>query len=171
MASRKSDNFPSPGTQISKFKITGAPSLNRLKNAPNRRILQPSPPTGSPKINPKSGPGAIFILEKASLEVAKVGKTYQLLNYDDHSNFLWKNKKDPALYMPDIVHQVSKLWCAWIIHALANFASHQGVAKGSKKMVQQAPPKSQIRLRSYGGLQFLVTPIGSRGCHGYGGSL
>ncbi|KAM1094135.1 hypothetical protein FF1_009179 [Malus domestica] len=57
------------------------------------------------EINPKSGPGAIFILEKASLEVAKVGKTYQLLNSDDHSNFLHKNKKDPALYRPDIVHQ------------------------------------------------------------------
>ncbi|KAM1086845.1 hypothetical protein ACFX2B_012297 [Malus domestica] len=48
MASRKSDNFLSPGTRISKFKSTEAPSLNRLKNAPDRRILQPSPPTGSP---------------------------------------------------------------------------------------------------------------------------
>ncbi|KAM1306774.1 hypothetical protein ACFX2H_009114 [Malus domestica] len=57
------------------------------------------------EINPKSGPGAIFILEKAYLEVAKVGKTYQLLNSDDHSNFLRKNKKDPALYRLDIVHQ------------------------------------------------------------------
>ncbi|ONI13278.1 hypothetical protein PRUPE_4G213100 [Prunus persica] len=35
--------------------------------------------------NPKKGPGAIFILEKTSLEVAKVGKTYQLLNSDDHT--------------------------------------------------------------------------------------
>ncbi|TQD72160.1 hypothetical protein C1H46_042300 [Malus baccata] len=62
-------------------------------------------PLAPAEINPKSGPGAIFILEKASLEVAKVGKTYQLLNSDDHSNFLRKNKKDPALYRPDIVHQ------------------------------------------------------------------
>ncbi|XP_065855152.1 uncharacterized protein [Euphorbia lathyris] len=50
-------------------------------------------------------PGVIFILEKASLEVAKVGKSYQILNSDDHSNFLRKNKKDPADYRPDIVYQ------------------------------------------------------------------
>ncbi|XP_009339993.2 ribosomal RNA small subunit methyltransferase nep-1-like [Pyrus x bretschneideri] len=62
-------------------------------------------PLAPAEINPKNGPGAIFILEKASLEVAKVGKTYQLLNSDDHSNFLRKNNKDPALYRPDIVHQ------------------------------------------------------------------
>ncbi|KAM1149657.1 hypothetical protein ACFX15_029588 [Malus domestica] len=48
MASQKSDNFPSPGTQISKFKSIGAPSLNKSKNAPDQRILQPPPPTRSP---------------------------------------------------------------------------------------------------------------------------
>ncbi|KAI4300877.1 hypothetical protein L6164_034204 [Bauhinia variegata] len=47
----------------------------------------------------------IFILERASLEVGKVGKSYQLLNSDDHSNFLRKNNKNPADYRPDIVHQ------------------------------------------------------------------
>nr|AFK36507.1 unknown [Medicago truncatula] len=47
----------------------------------------------------------IFILEKASLEVAKVGKTYQLLNSDEHFNFLRKHSKDPADYRPDICHQ------------------------------------------------------------------
>ncbi|XVE88094.1 hypothetical protein DITRI_Ditri19aG0040900 [Diplodiscus trichospermus] len=49
--------------------------------------------------------GVIFVLEKASLEVAKVGKSYQLLNSDDHANFLRKNNKNPADYRPDIVHQ------------------------------------------------------------------
>lgn len=49
--------------------------------------------------------GIWFVLEKASLEVAKVGKNYQLLNCDDHANFLRKHKRDPALYRPDIVHQ------------------------------------------------------------------
>lgn len=49
--------------------------------------------------------GAIFILEKASLEVAKVGKTHQILNSDDHANFLRKHNKNPADYRPDIVHQ------------------------------------------------------------------
>ncbi|GAB4843932.1 hypothetical protein Ancab_013896 [Ancistrocladus abbreviatus] len=50
-------------------------------------------------------PGVIFILEKASLEVAKVGKTYQILNSEDHAHFLRKNNKNPADYRPDIVHQ------------------------------------------------------------------
>ncbi|CAI5953202.1 unnamed protein product [Closterium sp. NIES-65] len=49
--------------------------------------------------------GVIFVLEKASLEVAKVGKTYVLLNCDDHASFLRKHGKDPALYRPDICHQ------------------------------------------------------------------
>lgn len=55
--------------------------------------------------NDKNGPGVIFILEKASLEVAKVGKSYQLLNSEDHANFLRKNKRNPADYRPDISHQ------------------------------------------------------------------
>ncbi|PKI32588.1 hypothetical protein CRG98_046985 [Punica granatum] len=50
-------------------------------------------------------PGIIFVLEKASLEVAKVGKSYQILNSDDHANFLRKNGRNPADYRPDIVHQ------------------------------------------------------------------
>ncbi|GAQ92209.1 essential for mitotic growth 1 [Klebsormidium nitens] len=49
--------------------------------------------------------GVIFILEKASLEAAKVGKGYVLLNCDDHANFLRKHGRDPALYRPDILHQ------------------------------------------------------------------
>lgn len=53
----------------------------------------------------KDQTGVIFVLEKASLEVAKVGKTYQLLNSDDHANFLRKNGRDPAHYRPDITHQ------------------------------------------------------------------
>ncbi|KAG9450034.1 hypothetical protein H6P81_009999 [Aristolochia fimbriata] len=52
-----------------------------------------------------SNGGVIFVLEKASLEVAKVGKTYQILNSDDHANYLRKHKRDPAEYRPDIVHQ------------------------------------------------------------------
>ncbi|XP_010516302.1 PREDICTED: ribosomal RNA small subunit methyltransferase NEP1-like [Camelina sativa] len=50
-------------------------------------------------------PGVVFVLEKASLEVAKVGKTYQLLNSDDHAHFLMKNNRNPADYRPDITHQ------------------------------------------------------------------
>ncbi|KAK4790079.1 hypothetical protein SAY86_017383 [Trapa natans] len=49
--------------------------------------------------------GIVFVLEKASLEVAKVGKSYQLLNSDDHANFLKRNGRNPADYRPDIIHQ------------------------------------------------------------------
>ncbi|KAI3756264.1 hypothetical protein L1987_56083 [Smallanthus sonchifolius] len=52
-----------------------------------------------------NSPGVVFILEKASLEVAKVGKTYQLLNSEDHAHFLRKNNRNPAEYRPDISHQ------------------------------------------------------------------
>uniref|UniRef100_A0A803M265 Uncharacterized protein n=1 Tax=Chenopodium quinoa TaxID=63459 RepID=A0A803M265_CHEQI len=52
----------------------------------------------------KSQLGAVSLLERASLEVAKVGKTYQILNSEDHANFLMKHKKNPADYRPDIVH-------------------------------------------------------------------
>ncbi|XP_042487525.1 ribosomal RNA small subunit methyltransferase NEP1-like isoform X2 [Macadamia integrifolia] len=55
--------------------------------------------------NANSGAGVIFVLERASLEVAKVGKTYQLLNSDDHVNFLLKHGKKPADYRPDIAFQ------------------------------------------------------------------
>ncbi|KMT09494.1 hypothetical protein BVRB_6g129640 [Beta vulgaris subsp. vulgaris] len=48
---------------------------------------------------------AVFILEKASLEVAKVGKSYQILNSEDHANFLRKHNKNPSDYRPDIIHQ------------------------------------------------------------------
>ena len=47
-----------------------------------------------------------FVLEGANLEVAKVGKNYELLNCDDHANFLRRHGKDPASYRPDIAHQV-----------------------------------------------------------------
>ncbi|EYC07003.1 hypothetical protein Y032_0072g642 [Ancylostoma ceylanicum] len=50
------------------------------------------------------------VLEGCSLESAKVpfvfiGKDYVILCSDKHANFLRKNKKDPAEYRPDILHQ------------------------------------------------------------------
>ncbi|XP_057861247.1 uncharacterized protein LOC131069731 [Cryptomeria japonica] len=58
-----------------------------------------------PPANNNSDGGVVFVLLKASLEVGKVGKIYQLLNCDDHVHFLKKNKQNPAEYRPDIVHQ------------------------------------------------------------------
>ncbi|XP_074582051.1 uncharacterized protein LOC141838464 [Curcuma longa] len=50
-------------------------------------------------------PGVIFVLEKACLEVGKVGKNFQILNSDDHTNYLKKQNCNPADYRPDIIHQ------------------------------------------------------------------
>uniref|UniRef100_A0A1D1ZTI4 Ribosomal RNA small subunit methyltransferase NEP1 n=1 Tax=Auxenochlorella protothecoides TaxID=3075 RepID=A0A1D1ZTI4_AUXPR len=46
-----------------------------------------------------------FVLEGATLETAKVGKGYELLNCDDHTSFLKRHGRDPAQYRPDIAHQ------------------------------------------------------------------
>ncbi|XP_039123800.1 ribosomal RNA small subunit methyltransferase nep-1 [Dioscorea cayenensis subsp. rotundata] len=62
---------------------------------------------GIPSVAPvekSKQPNVIFILEKASLEIGKVGKNFQLLNSDDHGNFLRKQNLNPADYRPDIVH-------------------------------------------------------------------
>ncbi|KAJ4798820.1 Ribosomal RNA small subunit methyltransferase NEP1 [Rhynchospora pubera] len=53
----------------------------------------------------KKEKGVIFVLEKACLEVGKVGKNFQILNSDDHSNYLRKQNRNPADYRPDIIHQ------------------------------------------------------------------
>ncbi|KAI7981988.1 Ribosomal RNA small subunit methyltransferase NEP1 [Camellia lanceoleosa] len=58
----------------------------------------------------KAQTGAIFILEKASLEVAKLGKFYQLLS-SDHDKFLRSNNKNPADYRSDIAHQITSIVC------------------------------------------------------------
>nr|AGT15998.1 ribosome biogenesis protein [Saccharum hybrid cultivar R570] len=53
-------------------------------------------------VDGKRRPGAIFVLERACLEV---GKTMQILNSDDHANYLRKQNRNPADYRPDIIHQ------------------------------------------------------------------
>ncbi|XP_041997141.1 ribosomal RNA small subunit methyltransferase NEP1-like [Salvia splendens] len=47
----------------------------------------------------------IFVLENASLELGKVGKTYQLLRSDEHATFLRNKNRNPADYRPDIAFQ------------------------------------------------------------------
>ena len=54
---------------------------------------------------PERDPALIVVLEKACLEVGKVGKEHVLLNCDDHAAFLRKHKRDPAELRPDILHQ------------------------------------------------------------------
>ncbi|KAL1554689.1 rRNA small subunit pseudouridine methyltransferase Nep1 [Salvia divinorum] len=47
----------------------------------------------------------IFVLENASLELGKVGKTYQILRSDEHATFLRKKNLNPANYRPNIAFQ------------------------------------------------------------------
>ncbi|KAG8130205.1 hypothetical protein E2320_016926 [Naja naja] len=48
----------------------------------------------------------VVILEGASLESVKVGKTYELLNCDKHKSLLLRNGRDPGGVRPDITHQL-----------------------------------------------------------------
>lgn len=50
-------------------------------------------------------PGVIFVLEKASLVLANVGRTYQILRSDKHADYLRRKKMNPYDYRPDIVHE------------------------------------------------------------------
>lgn len=51
-------------------------------------------------------PRLIVVIERACLEMAKVGKDYVLLDCDNHKSFLLRHKRNPAEYRPDILHQV-----------------------------------------------------------------
>jgi rRNA small subunit pseudouridine methyltransferase Nep1 len=47
----------------------------------------------------------IVVLEKANLEIVKVGKAFELITCDEHMSLIRKYKKDPAFCRPDITHQ------------------------------------------------------------------
>ncbi|KAI6080015.1 hypothetical protein LUU34_01439000 [Aix galericulata] len=47
----------------------------------------------------------LVVLEGASLETVKVGKTFELLNCDKHKAMLLRSGRDPAAVRPDITHQ------------------------------------------------------------------
>ncbi|XP_073409083.1 ribosomal RNA small subunit methyltransferase NEP1 [Dendrobates tinctorius] len=60
---------------------------------------------GGPRVKRKKNKRLIVLLEGASLETVRVGKTYELLNCDQHKNILVKNGRDPGEVRPDITHQ------------------------------------------------------------------
>ncbi|KAL6327499.1 hypothetical protein AAG906_021574 [Vitis piasezkii] len=82
---------------------TAATATLDEKKAEEVTLERPGIPFVPSNLNNKTG--VTFILERACLEVAKVGKSYQLLSSEDHANFLRKNNKNPAEYRPDILHQ------------------------------------------------------------------
>uniref|UniRef100_A0A2K5DRI2 18S rRNA (pseudouridine(1248)-N1)-methyltransferase n=1 Tax=Aotus nancymaae TaxID=37293 RepID=A0A2K5DRI2_AOTNA len=55
--------------------------------------------------NKMGGRRLIVVLEGASLETVKVGKTYELLTCDKHKSTLLKNGQDTGEVRPDIAHQ------------------------------------------------------------------
>ncbi|XP_059363450.1 ribosomal RNA small subunit methyltransferase NEP1-like [Carassius carassius] len=47
----------------------------------------------------------VVVLEGATLETVKVGKTFELLNCDQHKSMIIKSGRDPGKIRPDITHQ------------------------------------------------------------------
>ncbi|XP_006642472.3 ribosomal RNA small subunit methyltransferase NEP1 [Lepisosteus oculatus] len=47
----------------------------------------------------------VVILEGATLETVKVGKTFELLNCDKHKSLIIKSGREPGRVRPDITHQ------------------------------------------------------------------
>ncbi|XP_045151932.1 ribosomal RNA small subunit methyltransferase NEP1 [Echinops telfairi] len=83
----------------------------RLQPGERRGEREPSWEAGAPK-RPRLGAGSrsggcrlIVVLEGASLETVKAGRTYELLNCDKHKSMLLKNGRDPGEVRPDITHQ------------------------------------------------------------------
>ncbi|XP_075408225.1 ribosomal RNA small subunit methyltransferase NEP1 [Tenrec ecaudatus] len=87
-----------------------APS-GRFQPGERRGEREQSWEAGAPK-RPRLGAGSrsggcrlIVVLEGASLETVKAGRTYELLNCDKHKAMLLKNGRDPGEVRPDIAHQ------------------------------------------------------------------
>ncbi|KAL6327764.1 hypothetical protein AAG906_025513 [Vitis piasezkii] len=70
---------------------TAATATQDEKKAEEVTLELPGIPLVPSNLNNKTG--VTFILERACLEVAKVGKSYQLLSSEDHANFLRKITK------------------------------------------------------------------------------
>jgi len=67
--------------------------------------LAPPPAEDEARRERSAAQGVVFVLEGAQLEVAQVGRGYQLLNSDDHGAYLARHGLDPARYRPDVAHQ------------------------------------------------------------------
>ncbi|PHT35665.1 hypothetical protein CQW23_23365, partial [Capsicum baccatum] len=108
----------------------------------------------------------IFIIERASLEIAKIGKTYQLLNSDEHSNFLKENGLNPPDYRPDIAHQVMQL----VKNPVPSFPNNALYVKTEKGVLFEVKPHVRIprTFKRFAGimLQLLqklsITAVGKR---------
>ncbi|RVW89119.1 Ribosomal RNA small subunit methyltransferase mra1 [Vitis vinifera] len=105
---------------------TAATATQDEKKAEEVTLELPGIPLVPSNLNNKTG--VTFILERACLEVAKVGKSYQLLSSEDHANFLRKNNKNPAEYRPDILHQHALLMLCWSLEDITSLTVLYGVS-------------------------------------------
>eukprot|EP00003_Mantamonas_plastica_P030783 TRINITY_DN7758_c1_g2_i1.p1 TRINITY_DN7758_c1_g2~~TRINITY_DN7758_c1_g2_i1.p1 ORF type:complete len:288 (+),score=119.44 TRINITY_DN7758_c1_g2_i1:95-865(+) len=106
-SSSSSSSHTSTKISMLKKKQVSLEKRERKRLEQNQRINEN---TGEP-ILPKSmmekqnQKRLIVILERACLEVGKVGHSFVLLNCDDHATFLKRHDRDPAELRPDIAHQ------------------------------------------------------------------
>ncbi|XP_030043326.1 ribosomal RNA small subunit methyltransferase NEP1 [Microcaecilia unicolor] len=70
-----------------------------------KRSLEREEQDGVPGRKRSEGRRLLVVLEGASLETVKVGKTYELLNCDKHKSLLLKHGQNPGDVRPDITHQ------------------------------------------------------------------
>lgn len=102
----------------------------------------------TPAKNPRmeqSKKKVFVVLELASLEIVKVGKSkdakYHLLNCDDHQNILRKSKLDISEYRPDITHQT----LLTLLDSPLNKAGHLAIFIHTQKNVLiEVNPKTRI---------------------------
>ncbi|KAM9324802.1 ribosomal RNA small subunit methyltransferase NEP1 [Gastrophryne carolinensis] len=73
--------------------------------AARRALTREENEVAAPQVKRKREKRLIVLLEGASLETVRVGKTYELLNCDQHKSMLVKNGRDPGEVRPDITHQ------------------------------------------------------------------
>ncbi|XP_072280003.1 ribosomal RNA small subunit methyltransferase NEP1 [Pyxicephalus adspersus] len=73
--------------------------------AARRELTRDGEQPTQPHIKRKRTKRLIVLLEGACLETVRVGKTYELLNCDQHKSMLIKNGRDPGEARPDITHQ------------------------------------------------------------------
>lgn len=118
--------------------------------------LQPPPLEEEQRAAALASHGVIFVLEGANLEIAKVGKAYQLLDCDNHNNFLRRHGKDPGNHRPDICHQA-------LLTILDSPLNKAGKVKGiyvhtNKNVIIQVSPGVRLP-RTYKRFAGLITQL------------
>src|SRR6056300_284916 len=103
MSHAHSNEIPPPGRPRVPATLTTRRRIDRPLDATHDG-MEPPPPDPETPASALDGGGYVFVLELATLETAKVGKGYAILNCDDHANFIRRHGKQAGDYRPDICH-------------------------------------------------------------------